>query len=124
MLSRNGFINLYPIILLDVKPQIIVKPSWPNGLKRSFAYRGVQGLGSNPAGDIYFHFEFLRPTGSEQLNGAHANKIKHGHSRRVVIVVLDPRYGYSYKDCLYIKPQYSFKLAILAAFFLLILAGY
>ena len=48
-------------------------------------------MGSNPAGDIYFHFDFLLPPRSEQVNGAVANEIKHVNSPEV-IVVLDPRY--------------------------------
>ena len=60
-------------------------------------------MGSNPAGDIYFHFEFFAraPPRSEQVNGAVANEIKHVHSPEV-IVVLDPRYDLSYK-ALYIS---------------------
>ena len=58
-------------------------------------------MGSNPAGDIYFHFEFFAPSPSEQVNGAVANEIKHVHSPEV-IVVLDPRYDLSYK-ALYIS---------------------
>ena len=60
-----------------------------------------RGVGSNPAGDIYFHFEFFAPPRSEQVNGAVANEIKHVHSPEV-IVVLDPRYDLSYK-ALYIS---------------------
>ena len=48
-------------------------------------------MGLNPAGDIYFHFEFFAPSRSEQVNSAIANEIKHVHSPEV-IVVLDPRY--------------------------------
>ena len=48
-------------------------------------------MGSNPARDIYFYFEFSLPLSSDQLSGAHAIEIKHGHSP-VVIVVVDPRY--------------------------------
>ena len=60
-----------------------------------------RGVGSNPAGDIYFHFEFSLPPRSEQVNGAVANEIKHVHSPEV-IVVLDSRYDLSYK-ALYIS---------------------
>ena len=51
-----------------------------------------RGVGSNPAGDIYFSL----PPRSEQVNGAVANEIKHVHSPEV-IVVLDPRYDKSFK---------------------------
>ena len=50
-----------------------------------------RGVGSNPAGNIYFHFEFSLPPRSEQVSKAHLNEIKHDHSP-VVIVVLDSRY--------------------------------
>ena len=65
--------------------------------KRSKAlfYWTWRGVGSNPAGDIYFHFDFFQSC-SEQLSGSHANEIKHDHSP-VVIVVLDQRYDLSYK---------------------------
>ena len=67
-------------------------------------------MGSNPAGDIYFHFEFSFPLCSEQVNGAVANEIKHVHSPEV-IVVLDPdtnnhTFVYSYLE-------YSFKLSLI-----------
>ena len=45
------------------------------------------GVGSNPAGIIYFHFDFFAPS---PLNGADAHAIKQYHSP-VVIVVLDPQ---------------------------------
>ena len=48
-------------------------------------------MGSNPAGDVYFHFEFSLLLRSEQLPRAHENEIKDDHSP-VVIVVLDLRY--------------------------------
>ena len=60
-----------------------------------------RGVGSNPAGNIYVHFEFSLPPRSEQVSGTHVNEIKHDHSP-VVIVVLDSRYDYSYK-ALYIS---------------------
>ena len=47
-------------------------------------------MGSNPAGDIYFHFEFFDHPRSKQQSGAHANEIKHDRSP-VVILTLDPR---------------------------------
>ena len=43
-----------------------------------------------------FILNFLIPACSEQLSGSHANEIKHDHSA-VAIVVVDPRYDYSYK---------------------------
>ena len=61
----------------------------------------MSGVGSNPAGDVYFHFEFLVPFRSEQLSRANANEIKHDHSP-VVTVVLEPRYDLSYKAYLLI----------------------
>ena len=48
-------------------------------------------MGCNPAGDIYFHFEFSLPPRSDQVKGAVANEIKHDNSLEA-IVVLDPRY--------------------------------
>ena len=69
---------------------------WPSGLECWFTCRGVPGVGSNPAGDVYFHFEFLLPSRSEQLSGSNVNEIKHDHSYEL-IVVLDPRYDKSYK---------------------------
>ena len=60
MLSRNGFINFYPIILYDLKPQLIVNPSWPSGLERWFTCHGMPGMGSNTTGDIYFDFDYFR----------------------------------------------------------------
>ena len=56
----------------------------------------MPGESSNPAVDIYFHFEFSLPSRSEQLSAANANEIKHDHSS-VVIVVLDLRYDLSYE---------------------------
>ena len=75
----------------------------PSGLRRcNVPVVNWRGVGSNPAGDIYFHFEiFSLPPRSEQVNGAVANEIKHLHSPEV-IVVLDPRYDLSYK-ALYIS---------------------
>ena len=52
---------------------------------------GWCGMGSNPPGEIYFHFEYFATPRSEQLSKVHANEIKHDHSHEV-IVVLDPRY--------------------------------
>ena len=49
-----------------------------------------------PLGTYIFILNFSLPVRSEQLSGAHANEIKHGYSP-VVIVVLDPRYDWSYK---------------------------
>ena len=47
--------------------------------------------------DTYiFILNFLLPPRSEQVSEAHANEIEHDHSPEV-IVVLDPRYDYSYK---------------------------
>ena len=54
-------------------------------------------MSSDPAGDIYFHFEFLAPCPLRTTQRNHANEIKHNHSL-VVIVVLDPKYDESYKD--------------------------
>ena len=65
-------------------------------------------MGSNPAGYIYFRFEFFAPPRSEQVNGAVANEIKHVHSPEV-IVVLDPIYDLSYK-ALYISTCISIAL--------------
>ena len=40
-----------------------MKPSWPSGLRRcNFPVVDWPGVGSNPAGDIYFHFEFFAPS--------------------------------------------------------------
>ena len=62
----------------------------------------MSGIGSNPAGDIYFHFEFSLPSLSSQLGGAHANEVKHCHLA-VVYIVSDPRYYYlirlMYRHC-------------------------
>ena len=33
----------------------------PSGLGRWISYCDLPGMGSNPAGDIYFHFEFFAP---------------------------------------------------------------
>ena len=89
-------------ILLDYNAPPDIKPAWPSGLRRcNFPVVDWRGVGSNPAGDIYFHFEFSLPPRSEQVNGAVANEIKHVHSPEV-IVVLDPRYDLSYK-ALYIS---------------------
>ena len=52
--------------------------------------------GSIPGGDIYFHLEFFACFPSLHVGRALANGIRHDHSP-VVIVVLDPRYNYSYK---------------------------
>ena len=50
-------------------------------------------MGSNPIGNVFFHFNFSLPPGSEQLSGAHVNEIKHDHSPVYVVkVVLHPRY--------------------------------
>ena len=65
MLSRNSFfLNVNPIILLDIKPLITIKPSWPSGLRRwaDFPVVDWRGVGSNPAGNINFHFEFFAPS--------------------------------------------------------------
>ena len=72
---------------------LFIWPAWPSGLRRcDFPVVDWRGGGSNPAGNIYFHFEFFAPSLSEQVNGAHVNEIEHDHSP-VVIVVLDSRYG-------------------------------
>ena len=42
-----------------------------------FFARAMSGVGSNPAGDIYFHFEFLIPSRFSQLGEVHPTKIKH-----------------------------------------------
>ena len=62
--SDNSYLNLYPIILLDIKPLITIKPSWLSGLRRwaDFPVVDWRGVGSNPAGDIYFYFEFFAPS--------------------------------------------------------------
>ena len=48
-----------------------------------------------PPETYIFILNFSFPPRSEQVNGAVANEIKHVHSPEV-IVVLDPRYNYSY----------------------------
>ena len=63
---------------------------------KALTFLSWTGVGSNPTGDIYFHFEFSLPPRSEQVNGAVANEIKHVHSPEA-IVVLDPRYDKTYK---------------------------
>ena len=50
-----------------------------------------RGVGSNPAGNIYFYFEFFAPSQFRTGQRAHVNEIKHNNSP-VVIVVLDSRY--------------------------------
>ena len=65
-------------------------------------------MGSNPAVDIYFfHFEFLLPPHSEQVNGAIANEIKHDHSPEVIVIV-DPRYKalYTVKSLYFVGAQF------------------
>ena len=54
-----------------------------------------------PLETYIFILNFSLPPLSEQVNGVVANEIKHVHSPEV-IVVLDPRYNYSYK-ALYIS---------------------
>ena len=49
-----------------------------------------------PLETYIFILNFSLPPRSEQVNGAVANEIKHVHSPEV-IVVLDPRYDFSYK---------------------------
>ena len=39
----------------------MVKPSWPSGLERWITCRGMRGVGSNPAKDIYFYFKISAP---------------------------------------------------------------
>ena len=40
-----------------------ILPAWPSGLRRcNFPVVDWRGVGSNPAGDIYFHFEFFAPS--------------------------------------------------------------
>ena len=85
MLSRSGLIN---IIQLSCRHQ---STDYHQGVVAALPVAAWRGAGSNPAGDIYFHFEFSIPACSEQLSGSHANEIKHDHSP-VVVVVLDPRY--------------------------------
>ena len=50
-------------ILLDYNAPLDIKPAWPSGLRRfNFPVVDWRGVGSNPAGDIYFHFEFFAPS--------------------------------------------------------------
>ena len=65
-------------------------------------------MGSNPAGDINFHFEFFAPSRSEQVNGAVANEIKHVHSPEV-IVVFRSQIQLIIQGFVYSYLQYSFK---------------
>ena len=44
------------------KPQTIVKPAWPSGLKSWFTWCGIPAMVSNSAGYIYLHFEFFVPS--------------------------------------------------------------
>ena len=90
VVSLYGFINLYPTILWDFKPHIIIKASWQGGLRRWFTCRGVAWSGFESRLRHVFSF-FLLPPRSEQLSATHANEIKHDHPH-IVIVVWDPRY--------------------------------
>ena len=97
MLSRNSFFKMR--ILLSFETLNHCSPSSPCGravYSADFPVVDWIGVGSNPAGDIYFTLNFSLPPRSEQVNGAVANEIKHIHSPEV-IVVLDPRYDLSYK---------------------------
>ena len=50
-------------ILLDYNAPLIIWPAWPSGLRRcNFPIVDWRGVGSNPAGDIYFHFESFAPS--------------------------------------------------------------
>ena len=50
-------------ILLDYNAPLDIYPTWPSGLRRcNFPVVDWRGVGSNPAGDIYFHFEFFAPS--------------------------------------------------------------
>ena len=73
------------------------------------SWTGVVGV-RIPLETYIFILNFSLPPRSEQVSGAHVNEIKHDHAP-VVIVVLDSRYGESYKEYkeIYSYLQYSFK---------------
>ena len=54
-------------------------------------------MGSNPTGNIYFHFEFLSPSPFRTGQRSPCKRNKSYDHSPVVIVVLDPRYDESYK---------------------------
>ena len=101
---------MYPIILLDIKPLITIKPSWPSGLRRSdFPVVDWRGVGSNPAGDIYFHFELFAPspfwTGQRsQCKWNQACQFTWSHS------CFRPQIWFIIQGLVYKYLQYSFKV--------------
>ena len=96
MFSRFGFINLYPIILQDIKLLIIIKASWLSCLKHWITCNEVALHWFESIWRHIFILNFSLLHRSEQVSEAHANEIKHGHSPEV-IVVLDLRYDKSHK---------------------------
>ena len=75
-------------MLRGINPQIMIKESWPSGLKRCFTSRGVtwRGVESRWRHNFIFILNILNQACSEQLSRSHANEIKHDNSPAVIVV--------------------------------------
>ena len=89
-----------------ISPELVLSPDfWISNTPRYFSFAFLSWTGGEwvriPLETYIFILNFSHPPRSEHVNEAVANEIKHVHSPEV-IVVLDPRYDFSYK-ALYIS---------------------
>ena len=59
---HNGFINFIPLSCKTLIYRLSSRRHFQASLSANSPVVSRSGMGSNPAGDIYFHFEFFNPS--------------------------------------------------------------